>query len=270
LRRIFSEWVSGIECIDLDDGFPKFPERSTLIAEISGRDSIAAALLAADEVEADHILPTVAFVPPEYGDLSAYEKFVSMLSEHAAGPRILPAVRLSSPRLWSALSGRFLAALGSRFGVISPCVGCHLYLHALRIQLAKRLGVPWVVAGEREDNGAVSETNQEPWALGAYRSLAEEMGVELLLPLRSRTAEEKMGPLSDMDEIDEPALKCPLAGSDRNEEDEPMVHPEAVGSYLREFALPLARKVINCWVSGVSVDPLETAADILRSKKFKR
>lgn len=270
MNRVFSQWASGAEILDLRSDYPDFPKDTTLIVELSGKDSVFAALIAAEKAAADHILPTAVFVPTEYGDQKASLTSMHFLAEQAKKLHVLPLAQLSSPRLWSALSGRFLAVLGSAFGMISPCIGCRLYLHSLRIQLARKHGLPWIAAGEREDHGAEVEVNQEPWALGAYRLLAREMGVELLLPLRKQLTEKEISRLTYFDKIEEYKLKCPFSGSDRDEDGKPITHPETIGSYLREFALPLSRKVINCWASGFPVDPLTVAADILRNQTFQR
>ncbi|MCF8037391.1 MAG: hypothetical protein K9K62_11005, partial [Desulfobacteraceae bacterium] len=45
-------------------------------------------------------------------------------------------------------------------GHYTPCTGCHLYLHAVRIPLARMLGNVPIIGGERESHSGKVKVNQ--------------------------------------------------------------------------------------------------------------
>jgi hypothetical protein len=71
------------------------------------------------------------------------------------------------------------------FGFFSPCVGCHLYFHAIRIPLAKKLNCSLVIAGEKESHNGKIKVNQIGAALDSYTLFSKQFGIELFLPLRA-------------------------------------------------------------------------------------
>jgi hypothetical protein len=157
------------------------------IVEIAGRDSLAAAVRAA-ETDYDLFLPTVAYTGTEFGDWRLPFEGIEYLRERlrgvGAGVEVLAPVVMGAPELWRLLCGRYVLAQYRRFGFYTPCIGCHVYLHALRVPLAKMTGCRVVVAGEREDHDGVVKLNQIPTTLDAYVGLLARFGVELSLPLR--------------------------------------------------------------------------------------
>lgn len=156
------------------------------IVEIAGRDSIAAALKATREKDLNALLPTIAYTGAEFGNWEVPFKKASMLKEELSqkGIQVFDPVLLGAPRFWWHLCGRYATHLFKQFGFYSPCVGCHLYLHALRIPLARKIGCGVVIGGEREFHEERIKINQIGIALDAYVSFAEKFGIELLLPLR--------------------------------------------------------------------------------------
>ncbi|MBW2184676.1 MAG: hypothetical protein JRF49_12545 [Deltaproteobacteria bacterium] len=156
------------------------------IVEIAGRDSIAAALEAVKERDFKAFLPTIVYTGTEFGSWKVTFKKVDMLREVLSkrGVKIFDPIVLGAPRFWWRLCGRYITHLFESFGFYSPCVGCHLYLHAIRIPLARKIECGVMIAGERESHEGKIKINQIGVALDAYISFAEKFGVELFLPLR--------------------------------------------------------------------------------------
>ena len=156
------------------------------IVEIAGRDSIAAALEAVREKDFKALLPTIVYTGTEFGRWEATFKKVDMLKEALSkeGIKVFDPIVLGAPKFWWRLCGRYAKHLFENFGFYSPCVGCHLYLHALRIPLAKKIGCGVIIAGERESHEGKIKINQIGVALDAYISFAEKFDIELFLPLR--------------------------------------------------------------------------------------
>ena len=156
------------------------------IAEIAGRDSIAAVLESAKTGNIKAILPTLAYTGTEFGNWEAPVKKIDQLQEelNKQGIKVFDPVLLGAPKFWWLLCGRYATDLFKRFGFYSPCVGCHLYLHAVRIPLAKKINCDVLIGGERESHDGKFKINQIGIALDAYTHFMEQFGIKLLLPLR--------------------------------------------------------------------------------------
>lgn len=156
------------------------------IVEIAGRDSIAAALETVKRGKVKALLPTIAYTGTEFGDWRVPIKKAYVLKEGLAkrGIKVFDPIFLGAPKFWWILCGRYSTHLFRRFGFYSPCVGCHLYLHAIRIPLAKKIECGVVIGGERESHEGKIKINQIGVALDVYSSFAEKYGIEFLFPLR--------------------------------------------------------------------------------------
>ena len=155
------------------------------IAEIAGRDSVAAAVLAVREHGFTALLPTSVATGTEYGEETAPDQAVERLASLVGpGVEVLPSLRLGSPRLWAALNGRFASVISERYHVFSPCLACHLYMHLARVPLARAAGGVPVIAGEREFHGARVKLSQTGLGIDACVRVLGRAGVELLEPIR--------------------------------------------------------------------------------------
>ncbi len=222
------------------------------ILEIAGRDSLAAARLAVTEGGYDVVWPTVAYAGTEYGDArgpSANVRVLRSLVEEK-GAEVLPAVALADPALWHLLCGRYLAASFRRFGFFTPCVGCHLYFHALRLPLARAANCRAVVAGERESHAGAVKVNQISVALDAYVALARRFDVDLVLPLRHVSEDGYIAQAAGAAWPSENDPRCVLAGNYRDARGAAIFDAAAVRRYLDEFALPVATGAVEAYLAG--------------------
>jgi hypothetical protein len=173
---------------------------------------------------------------------------------------------LGSPQFWQALNGRFISELIARFGSYAPCVGCHLYLHSVRVPLALTLGGIPIIAGEREMHDDRIKINQTAEALNAYQETAEHFGIQLLLPLRrlkeGRSIEEILGFAW---EEGEEQLECVLSGNYRMIDCTIGQPIEIVTQYLEKFAKPCAKRIIDSYAKGTVPSHLKVAEVILKS-----
>ena len=236
------------------------------IIEIAGRDSVAAALRAAAVNGYDLFLPTIAYAGTEFGDWrTAFEK-VTFLAERlgasGANADVLPPVALGAPALWRVLCGRYLLASYRRFGSYTPCVGCHLYLHAIRVPLAKRTGCNVVVGGERESHDGLAKLNQIPRALDAYVELLGRFGVVLALPLRRVASGAEVQELVGRDWRDvEEHVECVLSRNYLEPAGGLSYDEKAIGRFLEEFAIPLLERAVDAYLAGRAVDYERLADD---------
>jgi hypothetical protein len=234
------------------------------VVEIAGRDSVAAAIKAVDERGFTDLIPVYAYTGTEYGPWSSVLDAVHRLVERLPDVRIHDLLVIGSPRFWQVLNGRFSGELISRYGFYTPCVGCHLYLHSVRLPLSVSMAHVPIIGGEREQHDGRLKVNQIPEALDIYRKTCRHFDVELFLPLRyipdGKRIEEILGiPWAEGEE----QLGCVLSGNYRLLGGHLNCSPEQVRRYLEEFAAPCAKKIIESYISGRVPNHLKIAEETL-------
>jgi hypothetical protein len=232
------------------------------LAEIAGRDSVAAVLAAVKKHPIKGVLPTIAYTGTEFGDwerVLATSRFVAeRLRED--GITVSDPVFIGSPRFWWLLCGRYISMLFNRFGFYTPCLGCHLYLHALRIPLARLIGAPYIISGEREQHDGRVKVNQVPLALDAYRSFVETFSVELLLPVRHIHSGAEIGQIVGQEWKEGGGqLECVLSKNYQDMDGFVTYDEAAIRRFFEEFAFPLAEGVVRIYLEGKMPD-FETLA----------
>ncbi len=242
--------------------------KNPAIVEVAGRDSIAAAVKAVSDRNFDLLLTTVAYTATEFGRWITMEDRVrflrARLGETGREVEVLGPIYMGSPRFWRALCGRHITSLFERFGFYTPCLGCHLYLHSVRIPLARSTGVNLVVSGERESHDGQVKLNQVSDALDAYRNFLAGFDVELYLPLRHISDGSAIAELvGDTWSEDEEGIDCVLSGNYLSPTGELSYDEDAVKRFFSEFALPLAKSVVNAWLSGKTPDYQKLAGELL-------
>ena len=133
------------------------------VLEIAGADAFAAAISYAASHPHTTMLPTYVHTGTEYGDFNIVESHVDQLKndlKERFDVRLFDLTVSADTSLWHAINGRFMTAIRERFGFFSPCIGCHLYLHLMRIPEALRCDCGVVVAGERTKHDSGNKINQ--------------------------------------------------------------------------------------------------------------
>jgi len=234
------------------------------MVEIAGRDSVAAAVKAVEEDGFTDLLPSYVYTATEHGAWSSVEDAVKRLAGRLPHIQVHPILAMGSPRFWQALNGRYVNELIGRFGFLCSCIGCHLYLHSVRIPLAVRLGKIPIISGERERHDGVIKINQIGEALTRYQDLAMSFGVRLLFPLQH---------ISDGQQIDEilgfaweegkEQMGCVLSGNYRGTDGSVRVTVKQAVQYLDTFANPVTLQIIKAYLKGQVPDHLKIAARVL-------
>ena len=240
------------------------------IAEIAGRDSIAAAIKLHREGQVEKILPTVAYNGAQYGSLESVYQAVELLCERIGSENVFELVALGSPKFWQALNLRFADALSERFGFYTPYIGCHLYIHAVRIPLAKQIGSSLIISGERESHNGQIKINQTAMVLDYYRKLLRHFDLELAQPLRHVRAGSEVVELLGCDwKGGERQLHCVLSGNYKNPDGSVdfglgrRFSDEKSSRFLEQFGLPVAQTIIEKLLRGGLVDYEREAAQAL-------
>lgn len=222
------------------------------IAEIAGRDSIAAIIRACDLRPIKAILPTIAYSGTEHGNwevpFSNTEKLKRVMEKRNI--RFYDPVLLGSPGFWWKLCGRPATHLFKKYGFFSSCVGCHLYFHALRIPLARKLGCRLVIGGERESHDGKIKVNQIGISLEAFIKLFKKFDLELFLPLRHVQRGDEIEEIIGWNwEEGEGQLECVLSQNYREHDGSIVLHEDAIAKYFDEFALQTAEEAIKDYLS---------------------
>ena len=255
----FPEWLLPSQEIQ------KYRAMSGLaVVEIAGRDSIAAAIKSVKKKGFTDLLPTYVYTGTEHGPWSAVEEAVNRLSRCLPDVRVHNLIVLGSPGFWQALNGRFISELISRYGFYTPCVGCHVYLHSVRIPIALTLGRVPVISGERERHDGAVKINQISEALNFYQNLADNFGVHFLLPLRNIAKGKYVEDILEFAwKQGEEQMGCVLSGNYRRLNSSINIATHQVQRYLEEFAWPCTTKIIESYVANRIPKHLEIAARIL-------
>jgi hypothetical protein len=242
---------------------------NSVVVEVSGADSIAAALAYCAENPVDIVLPTFGTTGTEFGDFSEIEGNVAFLAaelELRHGVSTEPLEMLGDPALWRALNGRYGSVIAETYGACTPCPGCHLYLHMLRIPFALERGATVIVAGERELHDTRIKPNQLAPALDAYSAVVESRGLELALPLRHVTESAGISEiLGERWSGGSPQLECVLSGNYRGLDGACALEamPDA---FYRDFLIPAATRIAEM-MPGTSAEYDHIVAETLREAR---
>jgi hypothetical protein len=223
-------------------------EHSVAIVEIAGRDSVAAAVAAVRERGFRTLVPTIAFTGTETGDRDAPRRAIAIL-RMLLGNRIQvhEPVSLSDPALWSAMNARPAAEINRRFGMCSPCMACHLYLHLLRVPLAWSENDAPIICGERESHNGCIKLSQMPSGIDAAARVLDYAGVQLLQPVREMSEAEVAALVGESWDPDGDRLGCQLSDNYVNFDGTVTCDETAYAHYLAEYFEPVGRAVIDAW-----------------------
>lgn len=218
------------------------------IGEIAGRDSIAAVFEAVSQKRLKALLPTIAYTGTEFGDWEPLFTKIELLAEELSGRgiRVFHPVLLGAPRWWRHLCGRHVPSLFKQFGFYSPCAGCHLYLHALRIPLALRINCRLIVGGERESHGGKIKINQTAAALDAYGAFARPFGIDLFFPLRKISSDEALACIVGRQRWDtDEQLECVLSKNYLDDAGMVTCREDDIKRFFGEYAVREAERLVR-------------------------
>ncbi len=239
------------------------------IAEIAGKDSLAAAIKGFEMGQFDLLMPTFVNLNVEYGDRAVLTRNMRFLQERVKklAPLgkswlVLEPITLGEPELWQAMVGRFAMLSIRKFGSFSPCIACHLALHIMRLPIAWELGIDVVISGERQSHHGRIKINQLPSVLERYEMVMNYGGVKLVSPIKNTISNGDIDLIMGKDfKEGESQLKCVLEDNYRDLNDAAIIEESAVLNYLDDFAVPFARMVIDYWRSGEEFDYMRLAKD---------
>lgn len=157
---------------------------NVVIAEMAGRDSVAALVKYCEELDVDRIVPTYVFTGTEYGEFSLIERNLDFAKGKLPEINFSDLVVLRNTELWRSINGRFISHMVENFGFYSPCPGCHLFLHLIRLPLYFGEGVSALISGEREYHLDCVKFSQRREFLDVFREVLASANANLEMPLR--------------------------------------------------------------------------------------
>lgn len=243
---------------------------SAWVGEFSGRDSVAAIMVAFEEDACNHVLPVASFAGTEYGDtrdlIENHSRLKAAVEARYGGVKTLgDLIFYSDPFLWGLINGRYVAQLNRQFGFYSPCIGCHAYFHLIRLPFAKRLGRV-IISGERESHDGRVKLNQLPQVLDFLARVIEAEGVRLLQPIRSLKEGAAVEDLIGWDwkeGVNHP--ECTFSGNYKLADGSVKYDPAQLETYLQDYLAPIHKAVAEALGLGFGYDrqKLEAAVKAL-------
>jgi hypothetical protein len=265
LRDIFKAIARGEDIVPF---FPKKIQKDLVkrgdlaIAEISGRDSIAAALKLIKEGKETEILPVADDVPPQYGNMNEAFSPIFWLQKEAKkhGAKVHDLVIVKEHELYSTLTAKYSREMIKRYGFYTPCMPCHLYFHSIRAVLITALGGTRVIGGERDSHDGKMKPSQVPTAIDYYIKAVKELGGELILPLRNI---DKTQDIIDFTYEENTQLSCMFKRTFKDLSESIMRDETRIKKFFEEFAMPLNLKLMKELTTNENVDVIKTADEFV-------
>lgn len=220
----------------------------TVIGEFSGRDSVAAILEALKDPAHRYILPVISFAGTEYGSIDGlkanYQRLLKRVETlYGSEKTIYPLVYYSNPRLWSVLNGRLVNSLIRRYGFYTPCIGCHMYFHLLRVPMALSIGKK-IISGERLRHDSRIKLNQLEISLEAYRKVLESLNVTLLFPIKDIEEGDRIRDILGWDWAEgEEHPACVYSGNYADMNKQTLYDEDSLLDFLETFLIPVSMEL---------------------------
>lgn len=228
---------------------------SLAIAEIAGRDSIAAVIAAAKEHGFERVLPTIGYTGTEIGDFAAPMRAIERLKGFLGSRvEVLEPLELRDEALWAALNTAYADEVSNRFGVCSPCLACHLYFHLLRVRTSWEHGGAPVIAGERDTHDGRIKLSQTTASINASVRILAHGDVDLLQPIRELSGERVAALVGGAWVEGGAQLGCQHSGNYTEPDGSVRYDHGGYSRYLAEFYEPAGRVIIDAWRTARAPD----------------
>jgi hypothetical protein len=223
--------------------------KNLMLCEIAGRDSIAASIMAAKNCDFDVLIPSIVFTGPEYGDLNSIMynlDYLNKIINQNNNVKLEKSTVIYDLKLWNLMNARYTSEIIDKFGFYSPCIGCHIYTHILRVPIAKKLGIPTIITGERIDHNGKQKINQLEYVLDTYKKVLNDFGINLYMPLKNIGSNDEIqnivgGKWSNSSS----QLECVMSGNYCDVNDNINIEKSLIKRYCDRFIYPLGKELLN-------------------------
>lgn len=238
---------------------------SVAVAALAGRDSVAAILQALlDDESITTIVPTSVGTGTEYGDATVVAEARTFLLQRidelraeeklARSIEVLEVRRFASPEIWASLNGAPASTLQELFGMNSPCLACHLYLHLARIPLCLDLGATKLISGERDTHDGRIKLSQTIDSIDAEERIIARAGVTFICPLRTVCGEEISALVPGWKEGAR-QLKCVHSKNYLLPDGTVAYDQQMHQAYIEEFFEPAGIDIVDSWLKAKNYSP---------------
>ncbi|WP_371804086.1 hypothetical protein [Candidatus Lokiarchaeum ossiferum] len=219
----------------------------TIIAEVAGKDSIAAILQVAKKSSIKKLVGIGINHRSFYGNIDEPTEHFEYISNDKALLNIKKTefMYLDVSSLFDLLIVRTLAIVQKHFHYFSPCPACHLFFHMMRVPIAHHLKVAKFITGERDIHGTRKKLNQLPEVLDLLKILLEKEGINLIQPLKSITKDEEIFTLLGKKWVSALPYKCSFSGNYYDENGKIPFNTTNVLNSLSNFYYPLFHETIH-------------------------
>lgn len=230
---------------------------TTYIAEIAGKDSIAAVHKVMREHSADFIIPTIVYTRTEYGDLSAYTKSINYLAECGKryGVSVGETVNLHDEILWNHICVRYQNQLFSKYSFFTPCIMCHLFAHLLRVPLYLQQNGSGIITGERYSHNGTLKADQQYDTIRCFRTLFSSYGIPLIQPFidveDTNVIDKEICDYSYFSNIND--VKCILSGNMTGYVLSDHEYLYRLKQYLDTFIEPVGQYLLQCYTRNEQI-----------------
>lgn len=189
----------------------------TYIAEIAGKDSVAAVHRFMRDNPGCRIIPTIVYTGTEYGEKSSYFQSIKYLSQYAQvqGVQFEKPIQLHNEKLWNLLCIRFQHQIHNKYNFYTPCIMCHLFAHMLRFPVLLQNNGVGIITGERISHNKTIKINQHAETLNAFKEIFKNHNVELIQPVYNisitENIEREIADYNSLEHIND--VKCILSGN---------------------------------------------------------
>lgn len=228
------------------------------IAEIAGKDSVAAVHKFVRENAVDRIIPTIVYTGTEYGDRSSYYASIEYLKEflHRSGVTVGETIELHDEKLWNYLCIRFQNQIFQKYGFYTPCVMCHLFAHLLRVPVLAENQALGIITGERFQHEKRQKANQHQVTIKCFNRLFTDNRISLVQPLLeiadTGVIDQEIGDYKEIGHIND--VKCILSGNLNGVSLEEEAFLNQLSNYVDEFIYPIGSYLLQRFLDG---DPIE-------------
>lgn len=229
----------------------------TYIAEIAGKDSIAAVHKIMRERAPATIIPTVVYTGTEYGDFSSYTRSIDYLTKcgQVYGVSVEKTVVLHNELLWNYICAKYSNLLFREYGIYTPCVMCHLFTHLLRIPLYLERKCEGIITGERYSHKGKLKANQQQDTISLFRSLFSRHRIALIQPFidteDTLIVDEEINDYSHLSTIND--VKCILSGNMSGVSLEEQGNLAKLRQYLHSFVSPVGEYLLQCYTKRLEI-----------------
>lgn len=223
------------------------------IAEIAGKDSIAATKMVIQRNRGAVIIPSIVYTRTEYGGFDSYFRSVYFLEKVADQHNVIikEVQSLSDERLWNILCMRYQYQIFHKFGFFAPCIMCHLFAHVLRIPLYAKHDADAIITGERFLHNTTQKVNQHPLTIECYKEIFSYVGIVLEQPLamiaNTEAVDSEIGDINIIKHAND--TKCVLSGN----LDGCCVNESELKKFLDNFTKPIGIYVAEQMKDGQKI-----------------